>query len=65
MTTAVDSLPLYVDLKTVNTRTGIPVGTLRAWVARGALPAFRLPGGQLRVAVADVRALFSPVTPKT
>jgi excisionase family DNA binding protein len=64
MTTAVESLPLYVDLKTVNTRTGIPVPTLRDWIGRGALPAFRLPGGQIRVSVEAVQALFRPVTPK-
>jgi excisionase family DNA binding protein len=64
MTAAVDSLPLCVDLKAVNSRTGIAVRTLRDWIAQGALPAFRLPGGQIRVRVDDVQALFTPVTLK-
>jgi excisionase family DNA binding protein len=64
MTTAVDSLPLCVDLKTVTARTGVADRTLRDWVADGRLPAFRLPGGQIRVSVEDVQALFVKVTPK-
>jgi excisionase family DNA binding protein len=64
MTAAVDSLPLYVDLKTINTRTGISVKTLRHWIYRGTLPAFRLPGNQIRVKTEDMEALFTPVTPK-
>jgi excisionase family DNA binding protein len=57
-------LPLSVDLKTVTTRTGIATRTLRQWIAQDRLPAFRLPGGQIRVRVDDVQALFTPVTPK-
>ena len=64
MTTAVDALPLSVDLRAVTARTGIADRTLRDWIADGRLPAFRLPGGQIRVSVEDVRALFVKVTPK-
>jgi excisionase family DNA binding protein len=67
MTTAVTApvgLPETCDLKTVRAHTGIAVPTLRDWIRDGRLPAYRLPGGQIRVRTDDVAALFERVTPK-
>jgi len=64
MTTAVSRLAQYCDLKTVHARTAVPMSTLREWIREGKLPAFRLPGRQIRVRESDVQALFTPVTPK-
>ena len=57
-------LARYADLQTIHARTGNAVSTLRDWIRHGKLPAYRLPGNQIRVKEADVLALFIPVAPK-
>ncbi len=49
-----------IDLQTVVERTGLGYSTIRAYVSSGRLPAYRI-GRRLRVAPADVEALFHRV----
>ncbi|MBZ4581102.1 excisionase family DNA-binding protein [Mycobacterium avium] len=64
MTSAVaQQLPQLASLQQVSERTAVAISTLRDWVRDGRLPAYRLPGNNLRVRVADVEALLVPVTP--
>jgi excisionase family DNA binding protein len=54
----------HASLKKLSAATDIAESTYRDWIARGLLQAYKLPGGQVRVRVADVKALFTPVEPK-
>jgi excisionase family DNA binding protein len=40
---------------------GVTPPTIRAWIARGRLPAVRTPGGRLFVFEEDLQLLFEPV----
>lgn len=55
------SLKESVDLKRASRITGIAYSTLREWIARGDLPAYRVNGTRVRVYVEDLQNLFVPV----
>ncbi|OBJ35244.1 hypothetical protein A5621_17700 [Mycobacterium colombiense] len=55
------SLKESVDLKTASRITGIAYSTLREWISRGDLPAYRVNNARIRVFVEDLQALYVPV----
>jgi hypothetical protein len=63
-TAALQPLGEYIGLKQAKAQFGLPESTMRAYVADGRLPAYRTPSGRLWLRPQDVRALFTPVTPK-
>jgi excisionase family DNA binding protein len=58
------TLPEYVDVATLATRTGVAKSTWRQYISQGRVRMYRLPGGQVRVKVSDALALFSSVEPR-
>ncbi|UOT02267.1 excisionase family DNA-binding protein [Rhodococcus opacus] len=42
-------------------RLGVEYSTIRRWIRSGKLPAFRLAGHAVRIDVADVDALLTPI----
>ncbi|MCK6096160.1 helix-turn-helix domain-containing protein [Micrococcus sp. EYE_162] len=57
------TLEPHLTLAEVAEITGTSLPTVRRWVARGELPAYRFGARSLRVDPADLRAMRKPVTP--
>jgi excisionase family DNA binding protein len=55
------ALPRFVDLATTSESTSVAKSTLRDWIRQGKLPAYRAPGGQIRLLVSDIENLFTRV----
>ena len=51
-----------VSIKQASEIKGIPQRTLRNWISQGALPAYKVNGFLVRIRVADLDALFVPIT---
>jgi excisionase family DNA binding protein len=65
MSTTTPTVDRMVTLKTAVDLTGLGYSTLRAKIASGKLPAYRVDGGHaLRVKESDLTALFVKVTGK-
>jgi predicted site-specific integrase-resolvase len=53
----------YIGIQAASKRTGIPTSTLRGYVARGRLTAYRTPSRKLWFLPDDLDQLFTKVTP--
>jgi len=53
----------YLRLSTVARRLDVSVKTIRAWIAKGKIPAERLPNGYWRVREDDLEKIPSQTTP--
>lgn len=60
------SSPKYVSVASAAERVGVDERTLRRWIEKGMLPAYRVGPGKrrlVRIATADLEALIEPYTP--
>lgn len=56
-----DQIPQWLSMPEAGARIGVKARTIRAWIADGRLPAYRVGGRAVRIKASDVDALVTPI----